>query len=374
MSLDRVAGLVRVDGDRAVVRAGTRLHALDAALAARGLTLPIVGSIAEQAVAGAIATGTHGSSLVHGNLASLVTGLRLVTGGGDILELRDGDPRLCGARVHLGALGVVTEVTIRVVPAFRLMARCERVPIADAARDVETIARSAEYVKVWWMPHLPDAYVYRYERTDAPAKRGLRARRWIDDHILHARVFPVVSFVEHVWPPTIPVFNRAIGPTLLHARHAGASDLVLSTPFPVRHRETEAALPLAHAGDVLARVVRAALREQLYAGFPLEIRFVRADDTWLSPAYGVDTCQIGAYAGRRADRYFAAFWREVGAARPHWGKEMDHAAGALRALYPRWDAFAALRDALDPDGRFDNAFTLQTLGKGGGDRSRDAAL
>src|SRR5262249_53164254 len=82
--------------------------------------------------------------------------------------LREGDPRLAGARVHLGALGVVTEVTVRVEPAFRLMARCERVPIAAAARDLEDIARSAEYVKVWWMPHLAEAYIYRYTRTGEP--------------------------------------------------------------------------------------------------------------------------------------------------------------------------------------------------------------
>jgi len=268
--------------------------------------------------------------------------------------------------VHLGVLGVVTEVTLRVVPAFTLAADVERVPVATAARDLAAIARSAEFVKVWWLPHLPDAYVYRYTRTTAPQDRYLRAQRWFDDHVMHARVFPLVALVERLWPDTTPVFNRTVGPTLAHGRRVGASDLVLSTPFPVRHRETEAAMPLARGGEVLDRIVRAVDRDRLRVGFPLEIRFVRADDGWLSPAQGADTVQIGAYAGEPCDAYFAAFWREVGIARPHWGKEMDHDARALRPLYSKWDAFWALRDALDPDRRFDNAFTRKV----GGDRSR----
>ena len=355
VSLDRLTG-VDITGDVAVVRGGTRLDVLDAALAERGLALPIVGSIMRQSIAGAIATGTHGSSLQHGNLASLVTAMRVVDGRGEI----DRGVRDPGAFVHLGALGVVTEVTLRVVPAFSLAGEVERVPIA--ALDVEPIARSAEYVKVWWLPHLRDAYVYRYTRTTEPVQRSLRAQRWIDDHVMHAVLFPIVSFVERVVPASAPVFNRVVGPTLAHGRRIGPSALVLTTPYPVRHRETEAAMPLARASEALARIVRAVDRDKLRVGFPLEVRFVRGDDGWLSPAQGGDTCQIGAYAGEPADAYFAAFWREMRGARPHWGKEIDHAAGELRPLYPRWAEFAALRDRLDPERRFDNAFTRRVLG------------
>src|SRR5690606_18999780 len=121
-----------------------------AALAASGHALPIVGSIAEQSIAGAIATGTHGSSLVHGNLGSLVERVRLVDGRGTPHDIGAGDPRLPAARVHLGALGVLTEITLRIIPAFRLAETVEAIPVRAMPAQLEAIAKSAEYVKVWW--------------------------------------------------------------------------------------------------------------------------------------------------------------------------------------------------------------------------------
>src|SRR5262245_61913911 len=119
VSLDAWAGAAVIDRARGVVTApaGLRLRELTAVLLREGLSLPIVGSIQAQTIAGAIATGTHGSSLQHGNIAGLVTGLRMVTGTGDVLVISEEDDRLDGARVHLGALGAVTEVTLRITPA-----------------------------------------------------------------------------------------------------------------------------------------------------------------------------------------------------------------------------------------------------------------
>ncbi|HKA91694.1 MAG TPA: FAD-binding protein, partial [Haliangiales bacterium] len=146
VSLDRLAGVIALDpaGGTATVRGGTRLHDLNDHLARLGFALPIVGSIADQSIAGAIATGTHGSSLTHGNLSSLVRALRLVTGRGETLDLAAGDARLDGARVHLGALGVVTRVTLPIEPAFRLAETVDNVPVAAAARGLAEIAASAE--------------------------------------------------------------------------------------------------------------------------------------------------------------------------------------------------------------------------------------
>src|SRR5689334_18935008 len=147
-----MTGVLHLDPDARLVTvlAGTRLRDLSAVLLNRGWTLPIVGSIQAQTIAGAIATGTHGSSLVHGNLASLVHAMRVVDGTGDVVELGPDDPRLDGARVHLGALGVVTEVTLRIEPAFRLRQEFEHVPVDEV--DLDAAATSAEYAKVWWLP------------------------------------------------------------------------------------------------------------------------------------------------------------------------------------------------------------------------------
>jgi L-gulonolactone oxidase len=366
ITLDKLAGVIARDATTVTVHAGTRLKDLNAALAASGLALPIVGSIAEQSIAGAIATGTHGSSLVHGNLASLVERVRLVDGCGNAIELGPGDPRLAAARVHLGALGILTAITLRVIPAFRLAETVEPIAIGDVPAQLAAIATSAEYVKVWWMPHTPHAYVFRYERTeDAPSTKPDPIRqRWVDEKIMHGWVFPAVLRLGLVPGVTRPV-SRLIAKGFLQPRRVGVSTLMLSTPMPVRHRETEAALPMARAGEAIDRIVRVIDRDRLTVNFPLEIRFVRGDDAWMSPAFGGDACQIGAYCwGPRAPAYFAAFWREMRAldARPHWGKELDHGAEEVHALWPRVSDFLALRDELDPDRVFGSAFHTSVLG------------
>lgn len=366
MALDHLAGVIARDATTVTVRAGTRLAQLNAALAADGYALPIVGSIAAQSIAGVIATGTHGSSLVHGNLASLVERVRLIDGLGEVHEIAAGDPRLDAARVHLGALGIITEVTLRIVPAFRLAETVEVIPVRAMPAQLATIAKSAEYVKVWWMPHTRHARIFRYERTtDAPTSKPDPIRqRWIDDNILHPWVFPAVLRVG-LLPGVTPRICNVVVRTLDQPRRVGTSTLMLSTPMPFRHRETECAVPMPRAAEAVERTLHAFERDRLVANFPLEIRFVRGDAGWMSPAHGADTCQIGAYCwGPYSTPYFTSFWREMRTlgARPHWGKEMDHTADEIRALWPRARDFLALRGELDPGRLFASEFHTRTLG------------
>jgi L-gulonolactone oxidase len=368
--LDRMTGVVRLDTEARLVtvRAGTRLRDLSAALLAHGWTLPIVGSIQAQTVAGAIATGTHGSSLVHGNLATLVHSLRLVDGRGEVVTLDQEDPRLDGARVHLGALGAVTEVVLRIEPAFRLRQEVVHVPVREV--DVVEAARSAEYAKVWWLPGTTHAQVVRYTRTEEAITRrpSSRTLRWVDDNVMHRALFPLLVRGQHRFPRSTPGTNQRLmraylGPALQVAQ----SSLLLNTPMPMRHRETEASVPLDQAQEAYGRVVDLVLGERLAANFPFEVRFVRGDRNWLSPAYGPGACQIGAYTtdGPDRERYFAGFWERMAGldARPHWGKELHHTAAQLAPLYHRWADFLELRDELDPERVFDNGFLRQVLGQ-----------
>ena len=367
MSLDGWNGVTDQTADTVTVRAGTRLRDLNKELAIRGLALPILGSIDHQSVAGAIATGTHGSSLSHGNLATLVQGVRLITGTGEVLNLDATDPRLEGVRVHLGALGVLTHVTLRVEPAFRLAETIEQVPVGNVAAEVEAIGRSAEYVKVWWLPHTSHALVYRYMRTDEATSRRPppAAERWVDANVVHKAVLPALFAVNERRPHQIPTTNRLLVRTLDKPRRVGPSTMLLSTPMPVHHAETEAAVPLAQGGEAFDRLVRLIDAERLQVNFIAELRFVRGDTNWMSPASGGDTVQLGAYTALRSqqERYFAAFWREMRelGARPHWGKQMDHSGAEIRRLYPAAERFVALRDELDPARVFANPFLDRVL-------------
>jgi L-gulonolactone oxidase len=375
MSLERLAGPVEIDSARRTVSvpAGMRLRALSDALLRAGLSLPIVGSIQAQTVAGAIATGTHGSSLTHGNLSSLVTSVRVVTGTGDVLEVGEGDPRLEALRVHLGALGVVVRVRLRVQPAGRLHQSIEQLPVGEVADALPEIAASAEYVKVWWLAHARHAQVIRYARTEEAITRRPSAAtsRWIDERVMHRSVFPAMVALQRRRPTITAGINERLSRMYLGAAsQVGPAGLMLNTPMPMRHRETEAAVPLSVAPEAVRRVLALFRDGRPAVSFPLEIRFVRGDESWLSPAssqgWGADTCQIGAYTTEGPDcaSYFSSFWgvmRAVGA-RPHWGKELDHTAAELRLLYPSYQRFSALRDELDPDRVFGGAFHRRILG------------
>lgn len=369
MTLDALSGLVTIDAEAglATVAGGTRLRDLSAALVEHGLVLPIVGSIQHQSISGAVATGTHGSSLRHGNLATLVAGMRIVTGRGEVVDLRADDPRLVGGRVHLGALGVVTQVTLRVEPLFRLRETIENVPVGEVAGTLGAVASSAEYVKVWWLPHARKAQVVRYERVDLPPGRrpSAESRRSLDN-LLHRRVFPRLIALQERRPAWVPRINRGLSQVYLgQSGMVGESSLLLNTPFPAVHRETEVAVPLGRADAVFDSVVRL-FGPGTVANFPVEVRFVPSDEAWLSPAQGVDTCQLGVYStdGLGAGRLFADLWELVGRdrTRPHWGKELEHTAEEIAGLYPRLGEFRALRDECDPDRVFGGPFLTRVLG------------
>lgn len=361
LSLAQLDRVIRVGPDRVTVEAGCTLHTLLEVLDRHHLALPIVGSIDAQTVAGVTATGSHGSSLTHGNLSSLVRHLRLIDGQGEVVDLHEGDPRLVGGRVHLGALGVVTQVTFEVVPAFRLKETLTRLPFDEACDQLPTLARSAEYVKVWWLPGISEALVYRWERTEEPGEIDERA--WALEGWKMRWVFPALLGLGGRLPALIPAIQRLVDLTSFRPRvRIGRSDRVLTMPMPPVHRETEVAVALEHGGAAL-RWMRGWLREQgARADFIFEARFVPADEAWASPAWGRDTCQIGVYGARSpdVDRYLRAF-REHAVrtwdGRPHLGKEHDGV--DLWACYPRLGDLMDLAAHFDPEGRFHNAWLAE---------------
>lgn len=362
VSLRRMAAVVAVDRTAGVVRvqAGCTLHALLERLATEGLALPVVGSIDAQQVGGLIATGTHGSGLGYGNLASYVRRMVLVDGRGERVVLEGDDPRLVGGRVHLGRLGVVVEVDLAVVPAFKLRETVTRVRLDAVADTMEATARTHDRVKVWWLPHTDDAVVFTYTPYDGPDEVGRFA--WGIDAALSAVVFPPVLALGGLLPAWIPTINRVVDRLKFSAgTRAGRADVVLKLPMPPRHRETEMVLPLSEGGAAL-RWCRDWLAEhRARCDFILEARFLPADDAWMSPSFGRESCAFGVYAARSpdTDRFFAAFqsWAASRGGRPHWGKAFD-----APGRWPEQARFAELCAQVDPEGRFANPLTDRILG------------
>jgi len=348
LSLDGWAGVEAHDAatGRTTVRAGTKLHDLGDRLFALGLGMENLGDVDVQSVAGAIATGTHGTGRTLGNLSSHVVGMRLVTAAGESLELseeRDAD-LLRAARVSLGALGVVSRVTLRVLPAYCLEERVWREPNAACLdRLAERIADNVRY-EFFWFPATDEAECKTLNPTDLPP----------DEEPAGLAMGTPASAAPGA--PRQPVERRRVG----------WSARVIPSIRQRRFNEMEYALP-AEAGPDCFRRVRARMRERHpEVLWPVEYRTLAADDAWLSPAHGRDTVTISIHQDARLPfmEFFTdieAIFREHGG-RPHWGKIHTLTARELRDLYPRWDDFLAARARLDPDGVFLNPHLRRVFG------------
>ena len=338
-----------------------RLAALNEHLARVGLALPNLGSISAQSVAGALATGTHGTGVGFPILSSGLVGARLMLADGStvVVSEQQNAELLPALRVHLGALGVVTEVTLRVVPAFQLVEVTEPLSFNDAVDDLDAIAASADHVKLWWLPHTDTVQVFRLSRTQDRPARGARLHRALQDEVISRLGFEALLWVGQRAPALVPTFNSLVARSwFAPQRRVDRSDLVFNTVRPPVHNEAEYAVPARHASSALA-----AMREVINQGghrinFIVEVRFVAGDDAWLSPAHGRDSCYLGAYyRGRPGWRAYQQGVQDRLAeheARPHWGKTFTLDTDTLAARYPRYEDFARLRQELDPAGRFLN--------------------
>ena len=357
---------VDLEAGRAVVRSGTVLRELVDALAREGAGPSIVGSVLAQTVGGAISTGTHGSSLRHGTLSQAVRAMRVVTGTGEVMVLEEGDARLDAFRVGLGVLGLVTEVTLAVEPAFRLRETATPTAFDEAIDAIPELAAEHEYVKLFWVPHTDRVQVFTYARTDAPVDRRAVAQ-WADRVVVNRGVLPALVGLGNLVLPAVPAINRLIGAAYFRPSvRVGPAPDVLSLAMPPIHREVEYGVPLERAGEAV-RAVRAAVDlMKLRVNFIWEIRFVPGDDTWMSPAFGRAGCQVGIYGGHNRD-----FEALLGAAdpimesmqgRPHWGKEQRGLTPSrVHALWPKAREFVELARSLDPDRVFVSPFAQRTL-------------
>jgi len=378
---DRLTAIRSVDSAArtVTVEAGCPLHVLNAELLARGLSLANMGDIQVQTVAGAIQTGTHGTGRDVGGMAAQVAGLELALADGSVvtcsaespsggLTLSDGTPAnlFDAARVGLGALGVVTAVTFRVVPAFLLEAREEPMTWSAVISQLDELTSDNEHFEFYWFPHSEGCLTKRNNRTEGAARPLPRWRYALDDEFLSNTVFGLTCQLGRRVPSVIPVINSGAARAIGARSYVDAAYRVFTSPRRVRFKEEEYAIPRAALSDVLAEVRALFRRRDWRISFPIEVRVTPSDDVWLSTAYGRDSAYIAIHVFHSAphEQYFAdveAVMTSVGG-RPHWGKMHTRDADYLAGTYPRLSDFITLRDLVDPDRRFGNAYLRQVLG------------
>ncbi len=361
LDLDRSSGLVRV-------QAGITIHALNRHLAEHGLALENLGDIDVQSIAGAISTATHGTGARLRNIPSQVVALTLVLADGSVLECSpESDPEVFrAARVGLGALGVVAEVTLRCVPAFRLEGVDRPAPLEQTLERFEELVLANDHFEFFVFPHTHTALTRTNNRTEQPARPRGRASAYANDVLLTNHAFGLLCRLGRRVPAQIPRINRLVTRLAGTSRRLDRSDLIFASPRLVRFTEMEYSLPRERTTEAVRRVMELIPREGFAVPFPIEVRTVAGDDAMLSTAHGRDSgfVAVHMFEGMAWEPYFRAVeavMYELGG-RPHWGKRHFQSAATLRERYPEWDRFQAVRRRLDPQGRFANAWTERVLG------------
>lgn len=376
VTLRHLSGVVDHDTatSTARIKAGTTLRDLGPMLFDRGLGLINQGDIDRQALAGAIGTGTHGTGADLGSLSAAVAGFRLVTADGEIIVAnKTENPDVFDAgRVSFGSLGIMSEITMTARPTYALEETGGRMAVAEVLDQVEALRDAHRHFEFWWFPYSDQAIVKFLSETDKEARP--RRRRSDGEETRDDKIFRIANETSRHAP-----FLR--GPLQKYMTSAsGRYSTSLSEPgrvrwshdaFPsdrnVRFNEMEYAIPAESGPDCIRELAAHMKKCGVNFLFPLEYRYVAADDIWLSPFYQRDSVTISVHQYHRmpyAELFAGAeaiFSRYEG--RPHWGKLHTLKAAELSKLYPRWEDFQNVRRRLDPRGKFLNAYLKGIFGE-----------
>jgi FAD-linked oxidoreductase len=368
LSLDAMGDVVAVEGADVTVQAGIRLYELNEQLAALGLALPNLGDIDRQSIAGATSTATHGTGAGLGNIATNIVGLELVTGEGDVIRADErNEPELLRvARVGLGVLGVLTEMTLRCVPAFNLHAHETIEPLADVLADFDSVMHGTDHVEFYWMPGARRCQVKRNTRTAEPARPQAKLAYVRDKWIAENLAFGTVCRVGRRFPAMAPKIAKLVTSAASERELIDRSDRIFCSPRRVRFIEMEYGIPFDAVPEALERVGALISTLPFPPLFPIEVRASAADDIPLSTANGRSSGWIAVhqYIGAPYEPYFQGVEQIMNdyAGRPHWGKLHYQSAQTLADRYPEWDTFRTWRAKADPAGIFRNAYTDRVLG------------
>jgi xylitol oxidase len=338
VDIDAAAGTARVS-------AGLRYGEFTGKLHEAGFALPNLGSLPHIAVAGACATGTHGSGQANGALATAVSAVELVGADGELRTVRRGDPEFPGSVVALGALGIVTALTLDLRPTFGIRQWIyEGLALSDAEEALEA-GYSVSLFTHWAGAGFEQVWLKQLDSDPEPPVRWLGATRAPAPVHMVPGVDPQHCTPQlgepGPWHERLPHFRLAFTPS--------SGDELQSEYFVPRAALADALRAVDTVRDRLAPVLQVS-----------EIRLVAADDLWLSPAQGRDTAALhftwipDTAAVLPAVAALESALAEFGT-RPHWGKVFGTAPATVASLWPRLADFAALTRKHDPEGKFRNA-------------------
>jgi L-gulonolactone oxidase len=358
---DRASGLVRIGSGTVLAELNEELHRL-------GLAMENLGDIDRQTIAGAISTGTHGTGAKLRNISSQVEAMEIVLADGTVRELSAADDPdlLRAARVGIGALGAISAVTLRCVPAFTLHRVDTPCPREEVLDDFQERADANDHFELFTFPYADLALVLERNRTEEPPSPRGRFAAYLNDIVLENWALEAISAAGKAFPRAIPSLSRLAAWLASGSKATDRSDLIFANERRVRFTEMEYGVPREYGPEAARRVIEWVRANRYPVFFPIEMRVTAADDALLSPSYERDTAYIAVhqYRGMEWRPYFEAVEAIMDSygGRPHWGKRHFQTAATLAERYPRWADFQSARDQLDPGRTFTNEYATRVLG------------
>lgn len=369
VSLDQWQGILDVhpEAQEVTVKAGTKLHLLGQLLHSADLAMENLGDIDEQSIAGAISTGTHGTGTAFGNISTQISGVTFVNGEGELIHCsleNQADLFRC-LQISLGALGIITRIRLRCVPAYRLRLEKRTEPLEQVLENYPAYNRDNRNFEFYWLPYTNTTQTKFTNLTDEAVDQ---ANWWtyVNDVWIENYVFMALCELAKRLPSLNKSISRFSARFLGESKKVSYSHQVYATPRYVKFNEMEYNIPLADYPIVIREVQKIVNSGRHAIHFPIENRFVKGDEIWLSPAYQRDSAYIAChvYKGKAYEPYFRELETifQAYAGRPHWGKLHFQQARELQSAYPQWDAFLRLRARHDPQGIFLNPYLEQLFG------------
>ncbi|MCO4294612.1 FAD-binding protein [Solitalea sp. MAHUQ-68] len=370
VSLDNLRGIISIDKGKqeVTVKAGTKIKEFGHLLFENGLAQENLGDIDVQSLAGAISTGTHGTGTAFGNLSTQLTGIKFINGKGEVIycSTNENEQLFKAAQVSLGTLGIITELTFKAIPAYKLEFTSGKETLDEVLNNYERYNKENRNFEFYWFPGTNIVQTKFSNASDLPAKEYGTAN-YITDMLLENHAFGVLSKITNWFPKASKTIAQISAKAVSTSHKINWSHKVYALPRLVKFHEMEYNIPLEAFREVKRDVQKAFDKHKFDVHFPTENRFVKGDDIWLSPAYERDSAYIAfhVYKPNPYKEYFKVMediCLAVGG-RPHWGKMHTRTGADFEKLYPKWNDFQAIRQEMDPEGIFLSPYMQQICGE-----------
>ncbi|MXV39062.1 FAD-binding protein [Flavobacteriaceae bacterium Ap0902] len=356
LSIDAMTGIVEVHKEQKQITfwAGTTVRRAGELCLEHGLAQENLGDFDLQTLAGATSTGTHGTGINLNGISHQIVAFWVVTADGELLECsKDKNPKIFEAgRVALGLFGVIVKVRLQLVDAYKLKVEKSLVNFFEILPQIPTMLQNHRNLEFFWFPMTKKAMMKKMSVTDEPVDDP-QWKNFINQHIIENYALNAVCNLSYRWNLNAKKVNQLMTKFVGNDIRINDYNKILATERMVRFKEMELNVPAEHFEAFFTEVSNMINEKQYPVVFPVEIRWVKADDIWLSPTYQRDAVYLAfhTYWKNHVPAYFYDM-QEIAKkyeVRPHWGKMHNLEAAHFEKVYPKWHDFMEIRERLDPD-------------------------